>query len=118
MRLIIKRLSVALRCYAAAAASATTTFNSKNFTTTIRRIKFQPSVRALEGRLSDSPWSATQLRGARFSGSDVRFCNLLSNSIMRFLPFIFSRKNYSCIRGAILQYRYYLYCSSFYSILL
>ncbi|EYU39266.1 hypothetical protein MIMGU_mgv1a019461mg, partial [Erythranthe guttata] len=61
-----KRLSVVLRRYA-----ATTPLSSQNFTTCTRRVKFLPSVHPSGGRLLESPWSATQLRGARFSGGDV-----------------------------------------------
>ncbi|KAK6163780.1 hypothetical protein DH2020_000644 [Rehmannia glutinosa] len=74
MRLLLtKRLSAALRSYAATAASAVTPRNRQNFTTCTHRIKFQSSG----GGLLDSPWSATQLRHARFTGADVRRGNVI-----------------------------------------
>ncbi|KAL7154351.1 hypothetical protein ABFS83_04G228300 [Erythranthe nasuta] len=72
MRLLTKRLSVVLRRYA-----ATSPLSSQNFTTCTRPIKFLPSVHPSGERLLESPWSATQLRGARFSGGDVRPGNVI-----------------------------------------
>ncbi|XP_041992017.1 elongation factor P-like [Salvia splendens] len=63
MRLLTKRLAVALRSYAAAAHGG-----CRNFSASTARIKSQP----LRGGLLESPWLATQFRGARFSGGDVK----------------------------------------------
>ncbi|KAG8387375.1 hypothetical protein BUALT_Bualt02G0014800 [Buddleja alternifolia] len=72
--LLSKRFSAALRSYAAAAVP----FNRRTLTTTTtRQIKCQPSIHASGGGLLSSPWSATQLRGARFSGADVRPGNVI-----------------------------------------
>ncbi|KAL2239164.1 UNVERIFIED_CONTAM: Elongation factor P [Sesamum indicum] len=63
MRLLLaKRISAALRSPAPASSSI-----PRNPTTSSRHIKFH----APRGALLDSPWSATQLRRARFSGADV-----------------------------------------------
>ncbi|KAK4440425.1 Elongation factor P [Sesamum alatum] len=79
MRLLLaKRISAALRSPpAAAAASASIPRNRQTSTTCSRPIKFQLSAQAPGGPLLDSPWSATQLRRARFSGADVRPGNVI-----------------------------------------
>lgn len=69
MRLLTKRLSAALRSYAAASPATL----RRNFTT-LNRTKPNPSV---HGGLLASLWSTTQLRHARFSGSDVRPGNII-----------------------------------------
>ncbi|XP_011089163.1 uncharacterized protein LOC105170197 [Sesamum indicum] len=69
MRLLLaKRISAALRSPAPASSSI-----PRNPTTSSRHIKFH----APRGALLDSPWSATQLRRARFSGADVRPGNVI-----------------------------------------
>ncbi|KAL3654766.1 hypothetical protein CASFOL_000552 [Castilleja foliolosa] len=67
MRLILsKRLSAALRSYA-----NTIPRNRQNITTCTHRSRLLPS-----GGLFESPWVATQHRGARFSGGDCgKFCS-------------------------------------------
>ncbi|XP_073300916.1 uncharacterized protein [Primulina huaijiensis] len=66
MRLfLVKRLSTTLLSAAAASISS----NSSAYTYHIRR--HQPSVHGFLGDILSSPWSATQLRCARFSGADV-----------------------------------------------
>ncbi|KAL3633399.1 hypothetical protein CASFOL_022926 [Castilleja foliolosa] len=67
MRLILsKRLSAALRSYA-----NTIPRNRQNITTCTHRSRLLPS-----GGLFESPWVATQHRGARFSGGDYgKFCS-------------------------------------------
>ncbi|KAL6511140.1 hypothetical protein OROGR_022264 [Orobanche gracilis] len=73
MRLLLtKRLSAVLRSYV-----ATISRNCQNITTCTRRSKILPYLHASGGGLLDSPWSATQLRGARFTGADVRPGNVI-----------------------------------------
>ncbi|XP_073300915.1 uncharacterized protein [Primulina huaijiensis] len=72
MRLfLVKRLSTTLLSAAAASISS----NSSAYTYHIRR--HQPSVHGFLGDILSSPWSATQLRCARFSGADVRPGNVI-----------------------------------------
>ncbi|GFP92462.1 elongation factor p [Phtheirospermum japonicum] len=69
--ILSKRLSAALRSHA-----ATISRNRHNITTCTHRSRLLPSVRA-SGGLLESPWSATQLRRARFAGADVRPGNVI-----------------------------------------
>ncbi|GER50727.1 elongation factor P [Striga asiatica] len=74
MRLFVtKRISAALHSYAAAVPR-----HSQNISTCASRFpKFLTPAYASGGGLLDSPWFATQLRGARFSGADVRPGNVI-----------------------------------------
>ncbi|XP_034688383.1 elongation factor P [Vitis riparia] len=77
--LLCRRLSRSL--YEAAASSSSSSFSSSSSSSCFRRLGFRtlssltsssnhtPLSRTL---LASSPWSATQLRGAKFLGSDVR----------------------------------------------
>ncbi|KAL1557433.1 elongation factor P-like [Salvia divinorum] len=68
MRILTKRFTAALRSYAAASHGG-----CRNFSASTARIKSQP----LRGGLLESPWFATQFRGARFSGGDVKPGNVI-----------------------------------------
>ncbi|KAL0389813.1 UNVERIFIED_CONTAM: Elongation factor P [Sesamum calycinum] len=88
MRLLLlaKRISAALRSPTAASLPR----NPQTSTTSSRLIKFQPSAHAPGGTLLDSPWSATQLRRARFSGADVcvEFIDVLVATNLQIVPFM------------------------------
>ncbi|KAL3615874.1 hypothetical protein CASFOL_040168 [Castilleja foliolosa] len=72
MRIILsKSISAALRSYA-----STVPRNRHYIATCTHRSRPIPFVR-VSGGLLESPWSATQLRHARFSGADVRPGNVI-----------------------------------------
>ncbi|KAK4409251.1 Elongation factor P [Sesamum angolense] len=103
MRLLLlaKRISAALRSPAAASLPR----NPQTSTTSSRLIKFQPSAHAPGGTLLDSPWFATQLRRARFSGADVCLYPYSCNSYLLHFPFF---RAFTC---AYFSYAYPTICS-------